>query len=92
MERAATSVDERIGQVDQLLALLRKGGAMDSDALRDLVIGMQGAAGTLRSEAGEFLAIGAALSRELEASLPVVDAVPQSRRSRMQQSAKKKAA
>jgi hypothetical protein len=92
MERASVSIDDRIGQVDQLLTALRKGGALSADALRDLFNGMQSAASVLRSEAGEFLAIGAALSRELEASLPVAEAVPQPRRSRMTQHAKKKVA
>ncbi|MGL4239974.1 MAG: hypothetical protein ACRCTI_02555, partial [Beijerinckiaceae bacterium] len=68
MQDAARSIDGRIGQVDQLLATLRKGGALGSDLLGEVVSGMEAAATDLRREAGDFLAIGAALTHELEAA------------------------
>ncbi|MGL5115001.1 MAG: hypothetical protein ACRC7C_06715 [Beijerinckiaceae bacterium] len=67
MESAATLIDTRLSDASALLKLLKKGGALGSDALRDTVERMESASGALRQEAGAFLAVGAALSRDLEA-------------------------
>lgn len=67
MESAANLIDARLSDASALLKLLRKGGAAGSDMLRETVEHMETAAGALREEAGAFLSVGAALSRDLEA-------------------------
>ncbi|MGL4636219.1 MAG: hypothetical protein ACRCWF_09580 [Beijerinckiaceae bacterium] len=82
MERAAALVDQRVGSADQLLTLLKKGGAMNAESLRELVMGMNEAASALRSEAGDLLAIGASLHHDLTSHITAEDDAPVSRRTR----------
>jgi hypothetical protein len=92
MDRAAASIDQKIGSIDQLLAMLRKGGAVGSEQLRGIVQDMGEAAATLRAEAGDFLAIGAALSRDIEGVVTRSDSPASGRRHKPAQSIKKRAA
>jgi hypothetical protein len=92
MQRAASSIDSHIGHVDQLLITLKKGGALSSESLRDIVTGIDAATASLREEAGDFLAIGAALSRDMEAAAGIEEAEPQPRRIRSLANMKKRSA
>ncbi len=80
MQGAARLIDQRVGQVDQLAAVIRKGGSVSDDSLRDFVSEIEGAAADFRREAGDFLAIGAALSHELEAGRSAATSAAGSRR------------
>jgi hypothetical protein len=92
MDRAAAGIDQKIGSIDQLLAVLRKGGAVGSEQLRGIVQDMGEAAAALRAEAGDFLAIGAALSRDIEGVITRSDTPVQGRRHKSALSVKKRAA
>jgi hypothetical protein len=92
MQKAASSVDLHIGHVDQLLITLKKGGALSSETLRDIVVGIDAATVSLREEAGDFLAIGAALSRDLETAAGIEETEPQPRRIRSLANMKKRPA
>ena len=90
MQKAASSIDSHIGHVDQLLITLKKGGALSSESLRDIVLGIDAATTSLREEAGDFLAIGAALSRDMESAAGVEETEPQPRRIRSLANMKKR--
>ncbi len=80
MQHAARIIDQRVGQVDQLVAVLRKGGGSVEVSLSDVVADIEAAAAELRREAGDFLAIGAALSHELETGRDAASPAAGSRR------------
>jgi hypothetical protein len=66
MERAALIIDQRLAQAGDLTAALRRGGAVSGDALKATATSMTEAVDALRGEAGVFLSVAAALSRDLE--------------------------
>jgi hypothetical protein len=66
IERAAGLIDERVGGVDRLAAQLKRQGAGTDAALSGLIGELKVAAQELRAESGDFVAVSAALSRDLE--------------------------
>jgi hypothetical protein len=73
VERAAGMIDEKVGGVDKLAAQLKRQGAGRDEALAALIGGLHEAAAGLKAESGDFLAVSAALSRDLERAAGVED-------------------
>jgi hypothetical protein len=69
IERAAEIVDGRTLAVERLAQQVGRRGAAASPDLQQLAGDLGEAAAALRTEAGGFLAVGAALSRDLERSV-----------------------
>jgi hypothetical protein len=79
IERAAGMIDTRVAGVDRLAAQLKRQGSGGEPTLATLIGDLQQVTADLRAESGDFLAVSAALSRDLEratgaAEAPVRDA------------------
>jgi hypothetical protein len=92
LERASDIIDARTAGVDQLLGQLKRGAAAGDGELANLVDNLAGAAELLRREAGDFLAVSAALSRDLERTAGIsIDSVGESAPGRRPQQKKRAA-